>query len=773
MNKSISFLFLFLSFTNWAQVGPGTWKDHLSLNACFSVARLGTTIYGSSYTGVYYLDEVERGPNPLNKINGLSDVGPKLLRANPYNNKLLVIYQSSNIDVLDINNNVSNYPDMKLKTFNGKKTVNEVTFQKQFAYLACGFGIVLFDTEKLEIKDTYIIGPGGSQLEVYQIALNDSLIFAATPTGLYRANYLTSSLNNFNSWKIDSLTIPKGPYVGVASVGSKIVAVFAPSKLDKSIRDKDSIYVLENNAWSKYPAAANSPNTIYKVGPVSETYFSVQDIFGILVRDINTGQVINYITTFNGSTSMDIRDFYFSKDSQTNTSYWVADYVNGLFHTYSYFPFYPQTRISTNGINRSVLNTVDVFEGAVGISPSHPEDAGGTNYTDQALNVMRKGEWKYFSPKDLAGNTILDITYVLFDRKDKSRIWASSWYSGLLQYRNDTLIKIYNSSNTAMPQVLPGNPRCTGLDMDSEGNLWIANSDVKNFLSVLKTNGQFVNYNFDAARFTRRIMVDQNDYVWAIHERDGGITVFNPNTGAYKVLTKDVGNGNLGSNAIHSIAEDKSGKIWVGTAEGIRVFYNPTAIFNGSNFDAQPIKVVEDGIVELLLGNDIVSAITVDGADNKWVGTRSGGVFCFSPDGITELHHFTTDNSPLYSNSILDLNYDEVTGDVFMVSDLGLQSYRSSIVAGSEDYSNVFAYPNPVRPGFTGKVYIRGLIDNSVVKIVDESGNLVWENKSTGGQLEWPVTMLNGQRVVSGVYVVYATTPDGEQKVVTKVLVMN
>ncbi len=126
-----------------------------------------------------------------------------------------------------------------------------------------------------------------------------------------------------------------------------------------------------------------------------------------------------------------------------------------------------------------------------------------------------------------------------------------------------------------------------------------------------------------------------------------------------------------------------------------------------------------------------------------------------------------------YSNSILDLNYDEVTGDVFIASDLGLQTYRSAIVAGAEEYNNVFAYPNPVRPGFGGKVYIRGLIDNSVVKIVDESGNLVWENKSTGGQLEWPITMLNGQRVVSGVYVVYAATTDGEQKVVTKILVMN
>lgn len=780
MYRIIGFVILLSTATALSQVGPGTWKDHLSLNAAFSVARMGTTIYGANYTGLYALDEVEKAPSSYTKINGLSDVGIKLLRANPYNNKLVIVYQNANIDVMDLEGRILNYPDIKLKTFNGKKTVNEITFHKQFAYMACGFGIVVFDTEKLEIRDTYIIGPQASQLEVYQVALNDSLIFAATPAGLYRANHKTQLLNNFNNWKIDSLQIPKGPYVGVVNVDNKILSVYSPNKLDPSVRDKDSIYVLNANQWSKYAYAATSPNTISKVGPVYGEYFAVKDIFGMLVRNINTGHVLNYITSFNGK-QMDMRDFYFGKDSQTNYSFWVADYMNGLFQTYNAYPNYSQDPVPTNGINRSFVNSIDVFNGQVAISPSHPEDAGGTNYTDQGLNVMRNGNWKYFSPKDLSGNTILDITDVFFDRNDATRIWATSWYSGLLEYKNDTLINVYNKANTGMPEVVPGNPRCTNMDMDEAGNLWFSNSDVKNFLSVLKTNGQYQNFTLDAARFTRRIMVDKsNQYVWAVHERDGGLTVFNPKNfptpaqnSNYRVLTKDVGNGNLGTNAIHSIAEDKSGRIWIGTAEGVRVMYNPGNLFNGGNFDTQPIKVVEDGIVELLLGNDAVTAIAVDGADNKWMGTKSGGVFCFGPDGTQELLHFTTENSPLYSNTILDLNYDAATGDVYIATDIGLQSYRSAIVEGAEDYSQIFAYPNPVRPGFTGKVYIRGLIDNSVVKIVDSSGNLVWENKSTGGQLEWPVTMLNGQRVASGVYVVYASTTTGEQKAVSKILVMN
>lgn len=779
MKKLPFFCALLFSFSLFAQIGPGTWQDHLSLNSCYSVARLGTKIYSANYTGLFKFDETEFSPEPLNKINGLSDVNVKLLRTNPYNNKLLVIYQNSNIDVIGLDENLVNYPDLKIKTFNGKKIVNEVYFQNQYAYLACGFGIVLFDTEKLEIKDTYFIGPGGSQLEVYQLALNDSLIFAATPTGLYKSNYKLKSLNNFNNWTMVSKPLPTGPYCGVVNVDDKILSVYAPSKLNPSVVGKDSIYVLTNNVWAKYPAAATSPNTIKKVSHVYGDWFSVVDQFGALVRSVNTGQVTNYITSFNGR-EIQILDFYYGKDSQGNISYWVADYQNGLYQTYGPNPSYSQNKVFRNGINRSLVNNIDVLGGKLAISPSHPEDAGGTIYTDQGINVMREGDWKYIEPRDFSNTIMKDITFAYFDRKDKTRLWGSAWGAGLLQYRNDTLVKIYNPTNCSMPEVLPGNPRCTGLSMDEAGNLWLANSDVKNFISVVKKDGSFQNFTFDAARFTRKILVDKNNYVWAIHERDGGITVFNHNNfstpilnGNYKVLTKAVGNGNLGTNAIFSIAEDKEGKIWLGTSEGVRVFYNPSAIFTSSSFDAQPIKIVQDGNVELLLGHEVITTIAVDGADNKWIGTQSGGLFCFSPDGLTQLNHFTSDNSPLYSNSIVDVNYDAVSGDVFIGTEFGLQSYRSSIIEGDKEYSLVYAYPNPVKPNYTGKVYVRGLIDNSIVKIVDEAGNMVWETKSNGGQIEWPVATLSGSRVVSGVYIVYATSTDGEQKALTKILVIN
>jgi hypothetical protein len=775
MGRALFLVFSVAYLSVFSQIGPRVWQDHLSLNSCISVAKLGSKIYGANSIGVVWFDESELSPQSLTKINGLNDVSPKLLRANPYNNKLLVLYESCNIDVIDQNEHITNYADFKLKLLNGKKSINEAVFRKQYAYLACGFGIVVFDTEKMEVKDTYIIGQGGADLEVYQVALNDSLIFAATPKGLYRSNYLTKDLSNFNNWKPTS-GLPLGAYSGVVSAGGIIVAAYSANKADPSITLKDSLFRLRNNVWDRMDTGKY---TVYKMFMASDTLFSFLDDNGLKIVNVKSNVPVNYITSFNGKEAR-IRDTYYGKDHVSNLAYWVADFNNGLYQTYSYWPFYEQFPVRRAGINRAFVNSIDIYNGKVGISPSRPDDGGGSLYTDEGVNVLDKGEWTYVKDKDTARHTdtrILDITGILFDRQDPTHMWVTSWFSGLLEYKNNKLQRIYNASNTpSIQEVNPANPRCIGMAMDGDGNLWFATSDVTSYINVRKKNGVFQHYDFGVGRFTRKLLVDKNNMVWALHEREGGITVLKHNNFGVptsKLLTKDVNNGNIQSNSVYSIAEDKDGKIWIGTSAGVAVFYNPSSIFTSSSFDAQPIKIVQDGNVELLLSKEVVTAIAVDGANNKWMGTQSGGVYCFSPDGLQQIYHFTKDNSPLYSNFIMDINYDETTGDMYFGTDLGLQSYRSPILEGVEQYNGIVAYPNPVKPNYLGTVFVRGLIDNSIVKIADESGNIVWETKSHGGQVEWGLTSFSGNRVAPGVYLVYTTSTDAEQKAVTKILVIN
>lgn len=767
----LAFIFALCTST-YSQSRIGTWEDHVGLNSAVSIAHFNDKIYCSNYSSIFAYDENDNSIEKLNKIKGLSDVGIKFIRDNPNNNRLIVVYENSNIDIIQTDNSISNYPDLFRKNFSGKKNVNEILFDGKMAYLSCGFGIALFDTEKLEIKDTYIIGPNGTNLEVLQFAITDSLYYAATPLGLYKCNR-NQLPNNYQNWKLITNGIPSGYYANVVVFSNTVIATYSPFK-ESGIGNKDTVYSYNSsNTWVKFPSLA-FPYVVRKIKTLENTLY-LADNFGSLFLN-SSGQNIAYITQYD--------DFlaYPSDGLIKGSAFWIADIGYGLIKTGGSSPFYKPNFIKTNGLNRSNVANIDIRQGKIATSAIFIENGGGAYGSREGINISENGEWSYLRKEGKPVDSLVDLCHVMFDKKDPSRMWASSWIHGLVEYKNNEVIKVYNGNNTgAMDPILPNWWRTSGKDMDEAGNLWFAVSDVPRYLSVKKTNGTFQNFSFDgAARFVRKVLCDQNGQVWILHERDQGLTVakFNKSTSnysvqSYKVLNKNVGSGNLGSNSVYSIVEDLDGKIWVGTSLGIRVFNSPSTILSGGVVDGEPIKIVQDGNVELLLDAEVVTCIDIDAANNKWVGTLAGGVFCFSPDGQRQLFHFTADNSPLYSNEIIDLKVNSKTGDVFIASSIGLQSYKNVIIEGNENYSSIYAYPNPVKPNYTGNVYVTGLVDNSIVKIADEYGNFVWETKSLGGRIEWPLKTFAGGRVSSGVYIVYAATTTAELKAVTKILVIN
>ena len=756
-----------------AQSRVGTWEDHVNLENCLSVCKFDGKIYASNYSSIIIYDKVDGSIERLSKINGLSDVGIKQLLVNPFNNRLLVIYDNSNLDVILPGNKIQNYSDLFRKNFSGKKNINDAFFVGKMAYLSCGFGIALFDTEKLEIKDTYIIGPNATNLEVYQVTRDDSVMYAATPLGLRKCNYKTRILNDYQNWVLANPALPTGTYAHVLNFNNVIFTTFSPFK-QSNIPNEDTIYTFNGSTWSKFGGIGH-PYLIKKMKVVDNQIGFINQ-FGTLFLSSSYG-LNAYITQYNNFSTYP-SDFTF----EDGPRYWIADANYGLIFTGGSNPFYPPNFIKVNGMSKNFISNVDVFEGKIAVSPMLIEIGGGATFSKLGVNVYEEGEWVNLRKEATVGDSISDYCSVIIDRKDKTRLWASSWIYGLVEFVNNEKVKVYNGNNTgAMEAVSPNWWRTSGLDMDEDGNLFFALSDVPRYLSVRKPNGAFQNFAFDGlSRFVRRIKCDKFGQVWIAHERDQGLTVAkfgkqgsNLVLTGYKVLNKNVGSGNLGSNSVYCIAEDLDGKIWVGTATGMRVFNTPNSILNGGSADGEPIKIVQDGNVELLLESEVVTTIDVDAANNKWVGTLAGGVYCFSPDGQRQIYHFTTDNSPLYTNEIIDIKCDGKTGNVFIGSAQGLQSFKNIIMEGGEDYSAIIAYPNPVKPNYTGSVYISGLVDNSVVKIADEAGNFVWETKSQGGRVEWPLKSFTGNRVASGVYVVYAAIPTGELKAVTKVMVIN
>ncbi len=262
--------------------------------------------------------------------------------------------------------------------------------------------------------------------------------------------------------------------------------------------------------------------------------------------------------------------------------------------------------------------------------------------------------------------------------------------------------------------------------------------------------------------------------------RYSGILVLNPNNtpfdtsdDVYKKLSSSSGMGGLPSNTVLCLEKDLDGEIWVGTDRGLGVFYSPDLIFSNQNYDCAPIVVEQDGITEELFEDVSISDICVDGGNRKWIGTSSGGLFLLSEDGTQELLFFLKENSPLLSNNISAIGVQEKTGEVFIGTDRGLISFRGNATVGEENYSGVFVFPNPVRPNFEGVVSVVGLIENSIVRFADISGNVVFETRSFGGMASWDLFLPNNKKAATGVYLVFASSENGEEAVVSKFLIIN
>ena len=204
---------------------------------------------------------------------------------------------------------------------------------------------------------------------------------------------------------------------------------------------------------------------------------------------------------------------------------------------------------------------------------------------------------------------------------------------------------------------------------------------------------------------------------------------------------------------VYCFANDLDGEVWVGTEKGVAVFYEPSAIFSGYNFDAQQILITDGDYGQYLLSEEklIVSLLmaTSGFAENS-------GLFLFSEDGQEELIHFTKNNSPLLSNNIVDVTINHKNGEVFIGTDKGLMSYRSDATEGISKQSKTHIFPNPVKENYTGPIAISKLYANANVKITDVSGNLVFETTANGGRSFGMEKQKRGNSP-TGVYLVFST----------------
>jgi ligand-binding sensor domain-containing protein len=382
---------------------------------------------------------------------------------------------------------------------------------------------------------------------------------------------------------------------------------------------------------------------------------------------------------------------------------------------------------------------------------------------------------------------------VAVDPDDENHCYIGTYGDGVVELKDGEFVNLYTTGNSSLESIYPGTGgeknyvRIGGLVFDKNKNLWIVNSNVKDIVKVLKPDGSWSSLYYQQVSYADKvdkILITSRGHKWLnVPYDNAGILVFDDkgtlddasdDTYNFFNAFRDASSGNMiNASQYLSMAEDKTGAIWVGTNIGLLKCTNPSQAVNNPDqlVFSRPIRG-QEGDNAYFLNGESVTAIAIDADNNKWIGTGNSGVFLISEDGSETIYDFTAENSPLLSNAIQSIAVNNTTGEVFFGTDKGLVSFNSGVKSGSAVFSNVYAFPNPVRPDFDDKVTITGLSNNTNLKITDISGNLIYQAKVVGNQLVWNCRNLSGNRVATGIYLVIASTEDASESVVTKIAVV-
>ena len=741
----------------------GSWTDHLIYNSAKNIAVGTKEVYASTGSSILVYNKEFAELKKMSRINGLTETGISTIAWSEEYNTLIIAYSSTNIDLVK-NHNISNIPDISKKYIPGNKEINRIRTNGKYAYLACSFGIVVLDITKTEIYDTWKPGDESENSEVWDIAFGNGEIYAATENGVFTASLSDPSLSYFGSWKrINILPSPGGKYTSLVFSGNKLFA-----NRSGSPSEGDQVYVVSSGVSSLFSYIPGVSNVSFDPATDGFTISSSST-----VKYYNTGgTLIKTLPSYSFNESGD------PKIAQAVTDagdIWIADINAGLVKGENMSAFSALTLpgpVSNNAIN------ITAFNGKTIICGGALTASWNNLWSPLQVSAFENNKWTLFSSP-----TIKDAIRALVDPENPNHFFVSTWGGGLLEYDNNNLVKQYTESNSPLQTIIAGQPyvRVCGLAMDKNKNLWITQTEVPGSIKILKPDGSWiVNPVTITAPTIGDIIITRTGQKWIILPRGFGLFILDDNKTpevfsddkSKKMLVRDQKN-NVISN-IYSIAEDLDGNIWVGTDQGPLIYYTPEKVFE-SDLNAQRIIIPRNdgtGLGDYMLGTEVITSISVDGANRKWLGTSGSGAYLLSPDGTKLIRNYNEQNSPILSNTINSLAVDNKTGEIWFGTSKGVQSLRGDAISGAEEYKKVYAFPNPVREDFKGNVTITGLIRNSQIRITDISGNLVYETVSDGGLATWDLKTYNGNHVATGVYLIFCATADGSQSVVTKVLVI-
>lgn len=766
-------LILFLPFIVCAQVGMGQWQTHFSYNEMTNIEEAPTIVYGISDGALFGIHKEDNEIETFSKINGQHDFSVSLIRYNSSINALLIAYENGNLDVL-YEDGIKNIADIKEKNISASKNANDMLFVNDLAYISCGIGIVVVNLNKLEIKDSYIIGNNSTSVEIKSVAFMGDSIYALSAEGLYAANKNNTMLADYNNWNYrTNLLLSSNENKKMLCFNNRLYVLKANGE----------VYVSEDAMnWSLFHVGANyrsmrfSDNNLLLLTGSSLLKFNEQ----LELETLSNLKAVDAVY------------------NATNNTYWVASSDStGILKIQSgavVQQFKPDGPATNKIINVKYDNDrLFALTGAPWDNDIYDQNRPG------AVMILENNSWINITNKDVKPFTDRNfegVTYVAADKSDNKHFFISTYRNGLYEFKNDAFFKRYNHLNSTIENfhgndVLDDYLNVDGVCFDNNNNLWMNNTGTSpSRIKVLLTTGNWIKLDYFSGMVEAfdKIIIAQNNYKWMNLPKDGGVFILNDkndplsrSTHQYRFFKSvtDQDENDLKIDRVYSLAEDLDNNIWIGTLNGPVIFKNTEQVFNTDYTVYRPKIARNDGSIyaDYLLEGERINAIAVDGANRKWIGTAGSGAYLMSDDGLETIQHFTTDNSPILSNAILSITINNKTGEVFFATDKGLISYMSDAAQAEKNYASIAVYPNPVRESFNGIITISGLMEDTTVKITDASGNIVYQTKSNGGIATWNGFTNRGIKASSGVYFVMganATDKNSEnvQTAIGKILII-
>lgn len=660
---------MLLPLTIYAQIG--SWKAYMSYYEPQQIVKAQNTLFVRASNNLYQYNLNDHSIVTYDKTNALNDNNIRLIGWNNEAKRLLIVYDNSNFDIMDINGNVNNLSALYNKSMTQSKGINHIYMDGVYAYLATDFGVMKVNMQRYEISETYNL-----KQTISAVGINNDNIYARTADAVIAAP-LTANLINPSSWNTTT--------------------DYPTNIFDQDLTD-----------WNEYLQVVS---TLKPGGPKSK-------YFGFM------------------------------------------KFMNNRLYTCAGF-----------------------------LAQNIPGD----------IQILKDNEWEIYQTDNISEQTgirFYNVYCLDYDPLDDTHVFAGA-RSGLYEFRNGQFVNFFNNDNSPIEPFDGTNKDyqlVTGVKFDTKGHLWILNSEgITQSLIELNTNRQFISHSvpelmkLDNTGFKNKsnpallnMMIDSQGYLWFVNDdwRIPAAYRYNLTTGNINVYSDfhnqdgvDIAVGG----GVRCIVEDQNKNIWLGTNVG------PILIENNQIDSSSPVytqvKVPRnDGTdyADYLLSGVDIKSMAIDGGGRKWFGTYGNGVYLISSDNMQQIHHFTTQNSPLLSDNVLSIAINNTTGEVFFGTSEGLCSYMGDAVTAVETMTkdDVYAYPNPVVSGYDGLITIVGLSMDADVKIVSTSGQLVAQGRSNGGTFTWNGCDRSGRRVASGVYMVVTATSDGSKGTVCKIAII-